>query len=372
MELHEIKAKRASIDSKITELRDMLHIDRLKKDIESIEKETYKNDFWDNHVQAQKTIRRLKTLKTKYNAYMELEDKLENIDLGLELIEMGEDAPSLEEDLNGLEKTLESFETMVYLSDKNDDLNAIIEIHPGAGGTESHDWAEMLYRMYYRYAESKGFTVVVNDYLSGGEAGIKSATLSISGTNAFGLLKAERGVHRLVRISPFDASGRRHTSFASVNVVPEVDETIEIDIKDNELKIDTFRSSGAGGQSVNTTDSAVRITHLPSKMVVSCQNERSQIKNREQAMKILKGKLYQRELEKQQEALSEQRNTDTSNAFGSQIRSYVLHPYTMVKDHRTNEEMGNAQKVLDGDIDPFIRAYLRMHAKEASSDESIS
>jgi peptide chain release factor 2 len=274
--------------------------------------------------------------------------------------------------LSSLEQTLESFETMVYLSDRNDDLNAIIEIHPGAGGTESHDWAEMLYRMYFRYAENKGFTVLVNDYQSGGEAGIKSATLSISGDYAFGLLKAERGVHRLVRISPFDASGRRHTSFASVNVVPEVDDTIDIEIKDNDLKIDTFRSSGAGGQSVNTTDSAVRITHLPTNMVVSCQNERSQIKNREQALKILKGKLYQRELEKQQEALNAERNSDTSNAFGSQIRSYVLHPYTMVKDHRTNEEMGNTTKVLDGEIDPFIRAYLRLLTKEARANENIT
>ncbi|MGM0435578.1 MAG: peptide chain release factor 2 [Bacillota bacterium] len=372
MELHELKTRRESIESKIAELRDMLGIDALKKQIDSIENETYKNDFWDDHDQAQKTIRKLKRLRNKYNAYKDLEDKLENIDLGIELIEMGEDTPSIEEDLKSLEKSLEAFETMVYLSDKNDDLNAIIEIHPGAGGTESHDWAEMLYRMYYRYGEAKGFTVIVNDYQPGGEAGIKSATLSITGENAFGLLKAERGVHRLVRISPFDSSGRRHTSFASVNVVPEVDETIEIELKDNELKIDTFRSSGAGGQSVNTTDSAVRITHLPTNMVVSCQNERSQIKNREQALKILKGKLYQRELEKQQEALSAERNTDTSNAFGSQIRSYVLHPYTMVKDHRTNEEMGNAQKVLDGDIDPFIRAYLRYRAKEASSDESLA
>jgi peptide chain release factor 2 len=226
--------------------------------------------------------------------------------------------------------------------------------------------------MYFRYAENKGFTVLVNDYQSGGEAGIKSATLSISGDYAFGLLKAERGVHRLVRISPFDASGRRHTSFASVNVVPEVDDTIDIEIKDNDLKIDTFRSSGAGGQSVNTTDSAVRITHLPTNMVVSCQNERSQIKNREQALKILKGKLYQRELEKQQEALNAERNSDTSNAFGSQIRSYVLHPYTMVKDHRTNEEMGNTTKVLDGEIDPFIRAYLRLLTKEARANENIT
>ncbi|MFP4077747.1 MAG: peptide chain release factor 2 [Bacillota bacterium] len=368
MELHEIRSKREAFASKLEEMREMLDIDALKKDIEAMETKTYESSFWDDHENAQKTIRLLKRKKRRYQGYMDLVDKLENIDLSLELIELGEDAPSLEDDIQALEKAFDSFETEVYLSGEHDDLNAIIEIHPGAGGTESHDWADMLYRMYHRYAEDKGFKVLINDYQPGGEAGLKSATMTISGENAFGLLKAERGVHRLVRISPFDSSGRRHTSFASVNVVPEIDDTIEIDIKEGDLKIDTFRSSGAGGQSVNTTDSAVRITHLPTKMVVSCQNERSQIKNREQALKILKGKLYQRELEKQQEALASERNKDLSNAFGSQIRSYVLHPYTMVKDHRTGEETGNANKVLDGEIEPFIRAFLKQKAKEDVMD----
>ena len=368
MELHEIKTKRNKFSSQLEEMREMLNIDALKKDIESIEAETYDASFWDDHQNAQKTIRRLKRMKNRYQGFKSLEDKFENIDLALELIEMGEEAPSIEDDIKTLEKAFDVFETKVYLSGEHDDMNAIVEIHPGAGGTESHDWADMLYRMYMRYSEDKGFKVHTNDYQPGGEAGLKTATMTVSGENAFGLLKAERGVHRLVRISPFDASGRRHTSFASVNVVPEIDDTIEIDIKDADLKIDTFRSSGAGGQSVNTTDSAVRITHLPTKMVVSCQNERSQIKNREQAMKILKGKLYQRELEKQQDAMASERNQDMSNAFGSQIRSYVLHPYTMVKDHRTDEESGNAQKVLDGDIEPFIRAYLKQQAKEGGAD----
>ena len=245
------------------------------------------------------------------------------------------------------------------LSEPYDKNNAILELHPGAGGTESQDWASMLLRMYTRWAERRGFSVSTMDYLPGDEAGVKSVTLLIKGHNAYGYLKAEKGVHRLVRISPFDSSGRRHTSFVSCEVMPEFNDEIEIDVKTEDLKIDTYRSSGAGGQHVNTTDSAVRITHLPTNTVVTCQSERSQIKNREQAMKMLKAKLYQLEIERQQQQLDDIRGEQKEIGWGSQIRSYVFHPYSMVKDHRTNTEIGNTQGVMDGDLDKFINAYLR-------------
>ncbi|MTL67112.1 peptide chain release factor 2, partial [Turicibacter sanguinis] len=237
--------------------------------------------------------------------------------------------------------------------------NAILELHPGAGGTESQDWAEMLYRMYTRYAERKGFKIEVLDYLVGEEAGIKSVTIKIKGTNAFGYFKAERGVHRLVRISPFDSGGRRHTSFCSCDVMPEFSGDIDIEIRAEDLKIDTYRASGAGGQHINTTDSAVRITHIPTNTIVTCQNQRSQIKNREAAMEMLKSKLYQRKLEEQEAELAKIRGEVKEIGWGSQIRSYVFHPYSLVKDHRTSYEVGNVQSVMDGDLDGFIDAYLR-------------
>src|SRR5699024_8897517 len=242
--------------------------------------------------------------------------------------------------------------------------NAILELHPGAGGTESQDWASILLRMYQRYADHKHYTIETLNYLPGDEAGVKSVTLLIKGHNAYGHLKAEKGVHRLVRISPFDSSGRRHTSFVSCDVLPEITDDVDIDIQNEDLKIDTYRSSGAGGQHVNTTDSAVRITHIPTNIIVTCQNERSQIKNRESAMKMLKSKLYQMEIERQQEELANLRGEQKEIGWGSQIRSYVFHPYTMVKDHRTNVEAGNAQGVIDGDLDPFIDAFLRSHINE--------
>jgi peptide chain release factor 2 len=250
----------------------------------------------------------------------------------------------------------------LLLSGELDSNNAVLEIHPGAGGTESQDWADMLYRMYQRFSDQQNYSFEVLDYQSGDEAGIKSVTFQISGDKAYGYLQSEHGVHRLVRISPFDSGGRRHTSFASVTVIPEMDENVDIEILEKDLKIDTYRSSGAGGQSVNTTDSAVRITHIPSKIVVTVQNERSQIKNRDKAMSILKSRLYQMELEKKQAELDQFRNNSVSNSFGSQIRSYVMHPYSMVKDHRTNMETGNVSKVMDGDIGDFISAYLKMKA----------
>jgi len=249
------------------------------------------------------------------------------------------------------------------LGSPDDRRNAIVTLHPGAGGTESQDWAEMLLRMYLRWADRRGFKAEIMEYQPGEEAGIKRATVTISGTNAYGYLKCEAGIHRLVRISPFDANARRHTSFASVFVYPEVDDAIKVEVNEADLRIDTYRSSGAGGQHVNKTDSAVRITHIPTNIVVACQNERSQHKNKAMAMRILRSRLYELELEKQQEMMDTYQKGKKDIAWGSQIRSYVLHPYRMVKDHRTNLEVGNADAVLDGDIDQFIQGYL-MHAQD--------
>jgi len=262
---------------------------------------------------------------------------------------------------------VERLETKTLLSGENDARNAIVTIHPGAGGTESQDWADMLLRMYLRWAERQGFQTTLNDYQPGEEAGLKSATFSVTGEYGFGLLAGEIGVHRLVRISPFDQAKRRHTSFASVFVSPEIDESIEVDIKPEDLRVDTYRSSGKGGQHVNTTDSAVRITHNPTGIVVSCQNERSQHKNRERAMSMLRSKLYEFELEKKRAATKKIEDSKLDINFGSQIRSYVLQPYRMVKDHRTKVEIGDVDRVLDGDLQPFIGAYLRMRRGEKSA-----
>lgn len=284
------------------------------------------------------------------------------MEISLELLkeEADEDLQEeLEKDIKAYMATISEFELKLMLSDPYDKNNAILELHPGAGGTESQDWGSMLLRMYQRWSEKKGFKVEMLDYQAGDEAGIKSVTLLIKGHNAYGYLKAEKGVHRLVRISPFDSSGRRHTSFVSVDVMPELDGDIEIEVRTEDLKIDTYRATGAGGQHINTTDSAVRMTHIPSGIVVTCQSERSQLKNREQAMKMLKTKLYQKEQEEKERELAEIRGEQKEIGWGSQIRSYVFHPYSMVKDHRTNYETGNIQAVMDGDLDDFINAYLR-------------
>lgn len=282
--------------------------------------------------------------------------------------ELGREGESVTEDLRReidvLRETVDRLETETLLSGESDALNAIVTIHPGAGGTESQDWADMLLRMYLRWAEQRGFSTVLNDYQPGEEAGLKSATFSVSGDYAFGLLTSEIGVHRLVRISPFDQAKRRHTSFASVYVSPEIDESVEVVIKPEDLRVDTYRSSGKGGQHVNTTDSAVRITHIPTGLVASCQNERSQHKNRERAMSMLRSKLYELEMEKKREATRKIEDSKLDIDFGSQIRSYVLQPYRMVKDHRTKVEVGDVDRVLDGDIQPFIQAYLRMRRGE--------
>jgi peptide chain release factor 2 len=327
-----------------------------------LDDEMLQPDFWNDQQAAQVVINEANALKDQVNEFNELVESYENLDLTYELVKEESDAElqaDLEEELTQLTARLNDFELQLLLSEEYDKHNAILELHPGAGGTESQDWGSMLLRMYTRWAEKKGFKVETLDYLPGDEAGIKSVTLAIRGHNAYGYLKAEKGVHRLVRISPFDSSGRRHTSFVSCEVMPEFNDEIEIDIRTEDLKIDTYRASGAGGQHINTTDSAVRITHLPTNVVVTCQNERSQIKNREAAMKMLKAKLYQREIEQQEKELLEIRGEQKEIGWGSQIRSYVFHPYSMVKDHRTSTESGNVQAVMDGDINPFIDAYLR-------------
>jgi len=320
-------------------------------------------EFWEDQEKAQKVLQESKALKGQVETLQNLEKRLEDLQVLLELAEEEKDEsliPELSQGKKELQKALERFELQLLLSDPYDKNNAILELHPGAGGTESQDWASMLLRMYTRWAEDHGYQVETLDYLPGEEAGVKSVTLLIKGHNAYGYLKAEKGVHRLVRISPFDSSGRRHTSFVSCNVMPELEDDIEVTINPEDLKIDVFRSSGAGGQHVNTTDSAVRILHIPTGIVVTCQSERSQIQNRERAMKILKARLYEKKREEQEKELAALRGEQKEIGWGSQIRSYVFHPYSMVKDHRTQVETGNVQAVMDGEIDLFIDAYLRM------------
>ncbi|GGE04766.1 peptide chain release factor 2 [Marinithermofilum abyssi] len=328
--------------------------------------------FWDDQQAAQKVIDENNRLKETVQSMEELEGIVEELQVMLELAAEEDDESLLaeaEETLADLRKKLDAFELSLLLSEPYDKNNAILELHPGAGGTESQDWASILLRMYTRWAEKKGYKVETLDYLPGEEAGVKSVTLLIKGHNAYGYLKAEKGVHRLVRISPFDASGRRHTSFVSANVMPEIEDDVDIEIRPEDLKIDTYRSSGAGGQHVNTTDSAVRITHLPTNIVVTCQSERSQIKNRERAMKILKARLLERRLEEKQKELNEIKGEQTEIGWGNQIRSYVFHPYSLVKDHRTQVEVGNTQAVVDGDLDVFIEAYLRQQVNKKNQSE---
>ena len=322
--------------------------------------------FWDDQKRAQTIISESNALKDMVNEFHELNEMYENLEITYELIKEEPDEElqaELEKDVLEFIKRLNEYELQLLLNGPYDKNNAILELHPGAGGTESQDWCSMLLRMYTRWAEKKGFQVETLDYLPGEEAGVKSVTLLIKGHNAYGYLKAEKGVHRLVRISPFDASGRRHTSFVSCEVMPEINDDIEIEINPDEIRVDTYRASGAGGQHVNKTSSAVRITHIPTGIVVSSQAQRSQLQNREQAMKMLKAKLYQKKMEEQEAKLAELRGEQKEIGWGSQIRSYVFHPYSLVKDHRTNTEVGNVQGVMDGDIDVFIDAYLRSNIR---------
>lgn len=318
--------------------------------------------FWDDHESAQKLIDETNSLKNKYDNFQKLSKSVEDVQVLAELYSEDPDEDLLSEmesDIQSVDDNMRSYELTMLLSEEYDSHNAILEIHPGAGGTESQDWGSMLLRMYERWADQHDFTVEVEDYQPGDEAGIKSVSLMIKGNNAYGLLRSERGVHRLVRISPFDSAGRRHTSFASVDVMPELDDSIQVDINDDDLRVDVFRSSGAGGQHINKTSSAVRITHLPTGIVVSSQAQRSQLQNRQTAMNMLKAKLYQRKQEEQAKKNAAIKGEQLDIGWGSQIRSYVFHPYTMVKDHRSDYETGNGQAVMDGDLDPFIYAYLQ-------------
>lgn len=318
--------------------------------------------FWDHTETAQHVINEVNGYKEKYQQFQKLSEELEELEVMNEM-QQEEFDPELQSELNDriiqLQNNLANYELTLLLNEPYDKNNVIMELHPGAGGTESQDWGSMLLRMYIRWAESHGFQVETLDYLSGEEAGIKSVTLLIKGYNAYGYLKSEKGVHRLVRISPFDSANRRHTSFCSVDIMPELDSDVEIAINTDDLKIDTYRASGAGGQHINKTESAVRITHLPTGTVVASQAQRSQLKNREQAMGMLKAKLYQLEMEKKEQEAANLRGEQLEIGWGSQIRSYVFHPYSMVKDHRTNFETGNVQAVMDGDLDNFIDAYLK-------------
>ena len=313
-------------------------------------------------------MRERKRIEAALASENDLSRRAQDIEAYFELAREGESVDGeLRREIENLREVVDKLETQTLLAGENDARNAIVTIHPGAGGTESQDWAEMLMRMYLRWAEREGFEAVLNDYQAGEEAGIKSATFTVNGEYAFGFLTSEIGVHRLVRISPFDQAKRRHTSFASVFVSPEIDESIQIDIKETDLKIDTYRSGGAGGQHVNTTDSAVRLTHIPTGIVVSCQNERSQHKNRDRAMKILRSKLYEYELEKKRAETKKLEDSKLDIDFGSQIRSYVLAPYQLVKDHRSKVEVGDPTRVLDGDLTPFIRGYLLMRREAGVS-----
>jgi len=337
-------------------------IDRMKEEVEKLEMETYKEDFWASPEKAQDTLKKISSMKNRIEEYDNLIKSIEELELIIELISE-EHENELYKDLKAqfqkVYKEAEEFKISTLLNGEYDKNNVILSIHSGAGGLEAQDWAEMLFRMYKRWAERKGYKVEILDILPDTEGGIKSVTMLIKGLNAYGYLKSEKGVHRLIRISPFDASNRRHTSFASVDVYPELDEDIDIQINESDLKIDTFRSSGAGGQYVNTTDSAVRITHIPTGIVVQCQNERSQHSNRETAMKMLKAKLIQLKEEEKKEKIEDLQGKYTQIAWGSQIRSYIFHPYALVKDHRTDVEIGDVERVMDGDIDPFIIEYLK-------------
>ncbi|MDE6405919.1 MAG: peptide chain release factor 2 [Lachnospiraceae bacterium] len=362
VELDNMKSELLAYESPLAEVRDSLNLADKVKRIEELDMEMQAPDFWDDPEKSNQKMRESKGLKDIVETMDGLTGQYNDI---LELIELGyEDndpaiIPDIEEELVSFKETFENIRISTLLSGEYDRNNAILKLNAGAGGTESCDWCSMLYRMYTRWAERKGYALEVIDYLDGDEAGIKSVTFQINGENAYGYLKSEKGVHRLVRISPFNAQGKRQTSFVSLDVMPDIEEDVDVEVKDEDIRIDTYRSSGAGGQHINKTSSAIRITHFPTGIVVTCQNERSQFQNKDKAMQMLKAKLYMLKQEENAEKLSDIRGDVKEIGWGNQIRSYVMQPYTMVKDHRTNEESGNVDAVMDGAIDPFINAYLK-------------
>ncbi|MCI6061669.1 MAG: peptide chain release factor 2 [Dorea sp.] len=367
VELDQFKSIMNAYEEPLAEMRDSLDVTGKERRIEELERKVEDPGFWDNPEESQKLMKELKNLqelvKTIHQLYTSYDDICLLIDMGYE-----EEDSSMFKEIGGeireFESLFEGLRIQTLLSGEYDACNAIVTIHAGAGGTESCDWANMLYRMYSRWAERKGFSLQVLDYLDGDITGIKAITFEVNGENAYGYLKSEKGVHRLVRISPFNSAGKRQTSFASLDVIPDIEDDIDIEIADEDLKIDTYRASGAGGQHVNKTSSAIRITHLPTGIVVQCQNERSQHHNKEKAMQMLKAKLKLIKEQEQADKVSDIRGEVKEIGFGNQIRSYVMQPYTMVKDHRTNEENSNVTAVLDGNIDSFINAYLKKTAQK--------
>ncbi len=370
LELEDNKHKLIELKEKINSLKEALNIVQMEKDIKALEDETTKDNFWDNQQNSSVILTKMKRLQNKLEKFKKIENEHENL-VGLNELLIDEEDMELGKEVlkntKKLEEEIEHLQLETLLSGKYDKNNAIVTLHPGAGGTESQDWAEMLYRMYCRWAVANQFEVEELDYLEGDEAGIKSVTFLVKGENAYGYLKGEMGVHRLVRISPFDAGGRRHTSFASAEVLPEITEDIELDINPDDIKMDVYRASGAGGQKVNKTSSAVRLTHIPTNIVVACQTQRSQTQNREVAMTMLKSKLLELKEKENKDRIEDLKGVQREIAWGSQIRSYVFCPYTLVKDHRTNYEVGNVEAVMNGDLNGFIESYLKSNV----SNENI-
>ena len=355
-----------NIKNKLAEIKETLSIDKLEEELKILEKETLTQEFWNDSENMAKVLSKINNLKKKITSYKNIENEIKTLSEMLELVAEEEDSDlekEISENLNNVEKDVEELEISTLLSEKYDENNAIVTIHPGAGGTEAQDWAEMLYRMYTRWANDNNFKIEELDYLDGEEAGLKSVTFLVSGSYAYGYLKGEHGVHRLVRISPFDSGGRRHTSFASVEVLPEINDDEDIYINPDDIKMDVYRASGAGGQHVNKTSSAVRLTHIPTGIIVACQTERSQFQNRDTAMKMLKSKLLTLKEQANKEKIEDLKGVQMDIAWGSQIRSYVFCPYTLVKDHRTNFEVGDVQSVMDGNLNGFIFAYLKYNKK---------
>ena len=371
LEFEQLNLRLLSNENEVRDLKDALGYDRLVREIEELEAKASAPDFWDNMEVSQQTLQKTGKLKGPVAAYDKICSTYEDLQV---LIEMGneeEDLSLIEEietSLTELENNLAALRLQTLLTGEYDKNNAILTFHAGAGGTEAMDWVSMLVRMYNRWTERHGFKVSLLDFLDGDEAGLKSATLHIEGENAYGYLKSESGIHRLVRVSPFDASGRRHTSFASLEVMPEIENDADIEIKEDDIKMDVFRSSGAGGQHINKTSSAVRLTHIPTGIVVACQNERSQFQNKEQALRMLKSKLLEIKEREHLEKIEDIKGVQKDIAWGSQIRSYVFMPYTLAKDHRTGHESGNINAVMDGDLDGFINAYLKAASKGTLMD----